>query len=133
MDETVAARLRTCFKRHPGVRLAIVFGSVAADRARPDSDIDVAVSMGRPMTAEQRVDLMGDIAYATGRPVDLVDLPAAGCLVVREALENGIQIMVADPHERARVITRLLIDEADFLPLYRRIVAGQMERLRRGE
>ena len=36
-----------CVSRRPEIQAAYIFGSVAQDRARPDSDIDIAVLVGR--------------------------------------------------------------------------------------
>lgn len=131
MDPDTLESLQACFARHPEVRVALVFGSVAAGRTTRESDIDVAVSTGRPLDVEQRITLMEDIAVATGRPVDLVDLHTAGYLVMREALSNGVYVVRGDAEDRNRVVMRMLFEEADFMPYYRRIVAGQLERARR--
>lgn len=68
------ASLVSTLSRHPEIRLAIVFGSIARGTARADSDIDLAVLASRPLLAEDKMRLIADIAAATGRPVDLVDL-----------------------------------------------------------
>jgi predicted nucleotidyltransferase len=129
MDPTTAAQLEACFARHPEVRLALVFGSVAAGRARPDSDIDVAVSAGKPLSTGQRVALMQDLAEATGRPVDLVDLLSAGYVVMREAVTRGARVVPGTAADRARVLSRMWGEEADYMPYYRRMVAKRLERI----
>ncbi|MEI6546893.1 MAG: nucleotidyltransferase domain-containing protein [Burkholderiales bacterium] len=81
--ETLADRLRTL-----GVRYATVFGSVAANQARPDSDIDVAVLAREPLRTADRERFMTAIAESTGRSVDLIDLSTAGGLVLDRALSG---------------------------------------------
>jgi predicted nucleotidyltransferase len=68
----------TVLKRHPDIRLAYVFGSVAAGSARPASDVDAAVQATQPLDAEGKIEPVEAIAAATGRPVDLIDLATVG-------------------------------------------------------
>lgn len=59
-----------------GVSHISVFGSVARDEARADSDIDLLVEFGRPIGLFGFAGLQRELAAALGRPVDLVT-PAA--------------------------------------------------------
>ena len=105
--ERIAARLRAA-----GAVYAVVFGSVARGEARPDSDIDVAASFGRPMSADLRMAVIGLVADAAGRPVDLVDLESASGLVLARAL-GGREILCDSAATRARMARRLLRAEDD--------------------
>ena len=58
----------------------------------------------------------------TGRPVDLIDLRTAGVLVTREALTQARRPVCRDEGALAGVLSRMLIDSADFLPLRKRIL-----------
>lgn len=64
--------------RHPHVKLAVLFGSLAAGAGRPDSDLDLAVADDRPLSADARMALIADLAEHVGRPVDLIDLTRTG-------------------------------------------------------
>lgn len=55
--------------RHGDIRLAILFGSLAGARATPRSDLDLAVQMDAPLTAETRISLIDDLSQATVRPL----------------------------------------------------------------
>ena len=94
--EKLADRLRSL-----GARYATVFGSVAANQARPDSDIDVAVR-----TAD-RERFMTAIAESTGRSVDLIDLSTARGLVLDRAL-GGREIVCDSTATRSELIVRKL-------------------------
>lgn len=52
-------------------RLAL-FGSVARDEARPDSDVDVLVSFDGPATSQRYFGVQFCLEDALGGPVDLV-------------------------------------------------------------
>jgi len=106
-DERIAGRLRAA-----GASYAALFGSLARGAARPDSDIDVAVSFGRPMSADLRMAVIGLVAQVAGRPVDLVDLESASGLVLARAL-GGREILCDSVATRARMARRLLRTEDD--------------------
>ncbi len=55
-----------------GVKDLAVFGSVARDEARPDSDVDVLVTFEGPATFDGYMDLKFFLEDLLGCPVDLV-------------------------------------------------------------
>jgi len=107
LSEQLASRLRAT-----GARYATLFGSLARDEARIDSDIDIAVSYGKPMSADLRVAVTGLVAEIAGRAVDLVDLEAVGGLVLERAL-GGTELLCEDPTDRQRMLQRLQRSEDD--------------------
>jgi len=108
--------------RHGGIRLAILFGSLAKGRATPESDLDLAVLMDVPLSAETRIALIGELSQAMGRPVDLIDLRVSGEPILGQILKYGVRLLGNDT-DYAELIKRHLFDEADFMPLRRRILA----------
>jgi uncharacterized protein len=107
-----------------GLRLAILFGSIAAARENPESDIDIAVDCGRPLTSEEKLELINDLAFATGRPVDLIDLTTVGEPMLGQILQTGIRILGTKAHFAA-LLRKHLFDSADFLPYRRRILESR--------
>lgn len=65
-------------ERHSGLELAFVFGSVVRGPARDDRDLDIAVQAPQPLSSSQKMALIGDLAEAMGRPVDLIDWRTVG-------------------------------------------------------
>jgi hypothetical protein len=55
-----------------GVKSMAIFGSVARDEARPDSDMDILVEFEGPATFNGYMDLKFFLEDLLGRPVDLV-------------------------------------------------------------
>jgi predicted nucleotidyltransferase len=100
MEDRLAGRLREA-----GAAYATVFGSVARGEARADSDIDVAVSFGKPMSPDLRMAVTGIVAAVSGRGVDLIDLEAAGGLILARAL-GGREICCDDVATRQRMIAK---------------------------
>ncbi len=76
-DAKIRAAIVSVLERHPSVSMAILFGSLAAGRGRPDSDLDLAVSATAPLTVDARIELIDELAAALGRPIDLIDLNQA--------------------------------------------------------
>jgi predicted nucleotidyltransferase len=117
-SEQIAGELRAA----PGIRLAIVFGSLASGRARSDSDADVAVLADRVLTAAERIGLIGRIAAVTGRPVDLIDLRTAGEPLLGQIIAGGVRLFGSE-EDFAGLLFRQALDAADFLPARNRLLA----------
>ena len=112
--------------RHGGIRVAILFGSLAKGRATPESDLDLAVLMDAPLSAETKMVLIDDLSQAIGRPVDLIDLRVAGEPILGQILKHGIRLLGSDT-DYAELIKRHLFEEADFMPYRRRILAERRQ------
>ena len=120
------ARIRRVLQHHAELELAILFGSLARQAARGNSDIDLAVSAGSPLSAKARIALIEELASATGRPVDLVDLTQAGEPLLGQIMTTGIRLIGGD-EAHARFLTRHLIEQADFVPCRDRILAERRQ------
>ena len=118
---TLEETLKKALQAHSGLRLALLFGSCALGTQRPDSDVDVAVDMGGVMAAEQHVSLISDLALATGRAVDLIDLRTVGEPLLVQILQSGRRIG-GEHAVHPQYITRHVMDVEDFVPYQERIL-----------
>ncbi len=114
-------RLRDVLEGHPGIRQAIVFGSVATGSARDDSDLDIAVEGDHPLQAEDKLRLIESLAATVGRPVDLIDLKAIGGPLLGQILKHGERILGSDA-DHAELLRRYLFDVEDFQPYVERML-----------
>ena len=121
-DEDFTQGILAALNTQPGVRLAILFGSLAAGQGRVDSDLDLAVDAGHRLTAGEKLVLMNKLAERTGRPVDLVDLHAVGEPLLGQILRHGERLLGSETCY-ADLIRRHLFDQADYLPYRTRILA----------
>ncbi|PVY69807.1 putative nucleotidyltransferase [Tamilnaduibacter salinus] len=121
-NESIQAALSV----EPAIKLAIVFGSVAESRERPDSDLDIAVEASRPLSAEQKSALLGALADCCGRPVDLIDLRTVGEPLLNRILTTGEQIM-GTRSDFARLVHRNLMEQADFVPIQQRMIRERLD------
>jgi len=95
----------------PDGQIAIAFGSAVDARAGFESDFDVAVLRDRSLDTQRRFALIEQLAQATGRPIDLVDLESAGIpiqkwgqvQILRES--GGIGSLNSAPTRRASEVS----------------------------
>ncbi|MEK7792393.1 MAG: nucleotidyltransferase domain-containing protein [Pseudomonadota bacterium] len=113
-------QLAALLSRYPEIRLAILFGSMATGRTRADSDIDLGLLAQAPLTAGLTLQLTQAIGVEFGRPVDIVDLYHVPEPITGQVLK-GIRLY-GDNATYARLLTRHLLNVADFLPLHQRIL-----------
>ena len=121
-DENLVRAILAALDTQPGIRLAILFGSLASSRGRADSDLDLAVDVGHRLTAGEKLAMMNQLAERTGRTVDLVDLHSVGEPLLGQILRHGKR-MLGGGTCYANLIRRHLFDQADYLPYRSRILA----------
>jgi predicted nucleotidyltransferase len=103
------------------IELAIVFGSATTGQQRPDSDLDVAVMAAKPLSAKQHKELIGLLAVASGRAIDLIDLKEVGQPLLNQIIKYGTRVLGSDD-KMANLVYRNIIDQADFAPLQQRLL-----------
>ena len=114
--------VRDALARCSNVSLAIIFGSLAAGRPRADSDLDIAVGADKPISMPERIAIIQTLAEVTGRPIDLIDLAAVTEPLLGQILKHGRRVLGSDT-SYGKLISRHLIDQADFMPLIDRMLA----------
>lgn len=106
---TLAAVVR---KEVPEAFAVYLFGSLAAGRARPDSDLDLAVLAPQAFSASARWEAQERIAAALARPVDLVDLASTSTVLAVQVITRGQVLVDLDPGRRYAFEGRALADYA---------------------
>ena len=71
-DITTIKRAFTPIAEEYGLKRAYLFGSYARGEAREDSDVDLLIEKGRPLSLIMLSSLLQDARAALGLPVDLV-------------------------------------------------------------
>ena len=97
----------------PEIRLAILFGSAASGELTSDSDIDIALAGLSPLTAYQKIKIIGKLSLVLHRPIDLVDLNASPMPILSSILSSGQLLLNRDPELYAKFIRRLWNWNAD--------------------
>ena len=115
-------------KEYPEVKLALLFGSRAKGRERPDSDLDLALQ-GEDLDL---LALIRDLSLATRLEVDVVDLSQAGHTLKRNLLRDSLVVYEGAPGAAATWRHQtLLITELDH-PFFERMQKGFLRRLSKG-
>lgn len=108
----------------------ILFGSRAADRAKRDSDHDIAVLMGAAPPAWETVGrLKLDLEDLLASDVDLVILDTASPIIAMQVLREGFLLSCRDPEALERFTVMTLTDYADLrrtrAPIERRLLEAR--------
>ena len=124
---TVQAAIGQVLARHPSIVVAILFGSLATGRNRNDSDLDLAVASTTPLDPQTRLQLIEELAVGLGRPVDLIDLAQTHGPLLQQILTKGRLLICTDRTRYADLLLRVIYEEADVMPYYRRILAERRQ------
>jgi uncharacterized protein len=103
-----------------------VFGSCAIGTQTFDSDIDVAVLAGSPISSDYKIKLIEELATATGRAIDLIDLRTAGQPLLGQILKTAIRLKGSDS-DMASLYIRNVIEVADFMPYVTRTLKERQQ------
>lgn len=113
--------IRRTLQRFAEVSMVIMFGSIAKNKANFASDLDIAVMTHGKLSAESKMSLISALAEAIGRPIDLIDLNDVGEPLLGQILQHG-KMIIGNATLKANLLSKHLIDSADFLPYKTRIL-----------
>ena len=118
LSETTSHRLRDVFADHPVVQAAYVFGSVAAERERPNSDLDLAVVVDpKRWEPYDKVRLTTDCMEAAQRDhIDLVVLNDAPLVLQFEAVRANEPLYSAADFDSGAFVSKVARMYWDFEP-----------------
>lgn len=111
-----------------GLKLAIIYGSVAAGNMRSDSDVDLAVLFDHPLSAEHKMELAARLERELLRNVDLVDLSIISGTILKQILCRGRVLFQKEGGVLAEQLRKMIYNQADMMPYVSRAL---MERQRR--
>jgi predicted nucleotidyltransferase len=117
---TLDKQLTRILSQYPRIELAILFGSQATGDVTPESDIDLALLTDTPISSNLKLELIEMIGSRFGRPVDIVDLYSAAEPILGQVFKG--KRLLGDDATYARLLTKHLINTADFVPLQQRIL-----------
>ena len=120
--DELATALREYLASQSDVVAGYIFGSVAQGRARPGSDVDVAVLLSDDLDGEarfmRRLRLGAEVEGAIGYRTDLVVLNDAPPLLQHQVLKHGRLIFERDRAARVEFEVRAGKIYADLKPMY---------------
>jgi predicted nucleotidyltransferase len=104
-----------------GVRLIVLFGSVARGRASPMSDVDIGV-VGAGFWGSLRIG--ADLAGLCEREPHVVELDTASELLCYEIARDGVLLLEREPDDWAKFRAESIVRYLDFKPTLDLCVAG---------
>lgn len=124
------ARILEAIRAHPEVVFALIFGSRAQGRARPDSDWDIAVYVDEGIDARGRFDLRRALAASLEPAIaaDITVLNDAPALLGHRAL-SGRLVLDRDHARYVRYFVRTLGLAFDEAPMRRIHAEARRRRL----
>jgi predicted nucleotidyltransferase len=126
--ERIAALIEA---RCGGLDALFVYGSEAADRARADSDLDLAVRAPRPVEPADLLEIRAELSRQLGREVDLVDLAAASPILAMQVVRKGRLVVDAHPTRPAELQARIFSQYADLKRVRAEAESALLERVGR--
>ena len=121
MEITIENTVTQLLASYPNVRQVILFGSMVSGNANSNSDLDLAIDTGAALSAEDKIQLIEELAVEIGRPIDLIDLHSVGEPLLGQILKEGRRIIGRD-EDYAALIRRHVFEQADFVPYITRIL-----------
>lgn len=118
----IDTQLRDVFAHFPKVLLVVLLSLVASGKQRADSDLDIALSAGHPLTVDEKIALNGALAESTGRAIDLIDLSVVGEPLLGQIVRHGRRLLGSDTLY-GELISKHLFEQANFMPYQARILA----------
>lgn len=112
----------------PEAGFAFIYGSHGTRFFGEESDLDLAVYLGRPLSTEERLQICSRLEAALHHSVDLLDLFVCDPIVGHQVLKGGRLLFVRHPAEFSRfqvkVLSSYLDQKLDRLPIERAMLAG---------
>jgi predicted nucleotidyltransferase len=128
MTDSVIEICRDELSRVPEVDFAAVYGSCANGSSNAHSDVDIAVAGAAALDLEQRTRLSARLSTRLGREVDVIDLRSVTGVILQQALCSGKVLFTRDTQLYAALMKKLLYNQADMMPYYRRILDERRRR-----
>jgi predicted nucleotidyltransferase len=130
--EKLREMLKEVLARHQDIKLCIVFGSIATAKSSLNSDLDIAVAGEQPLSPDKFLELIDAFSAAANHQIDLVDLMTASGEIFKQALSTGVIVQNLDKNLYARLISRMLFNQTDMMPYYRRTLQERRRRFLNG-
>ena len=122
-------------KTHKEILFAYLFGSQATGKARPNSDVDIAIYLSEKIPAKQmlawRLRLMAELSPILPTDViEIVVLNEAPLVLRYEVYSKGKLLVNADPSKELECRLRTLdeyFDTAPFRAMFRRVMRQKIQ------
>ena len=92
-----------------------VFGSAAQNQMHTESDIDLAIDIGRVLTSVERWHTMQSLSVCLARDVDLIDFRVASDVLRHQILTTGRRLFASNDAAQSSYEAAVLSEYFDFI------------------
>jgi uncharacterized protein len=143
LTTSVEPRIAAALQPFADIVTAYLFGSRATGRARPDSDLDVALHFAAGLSPQQRAERTLDVIAALGRELGALgeradvldlDLDRVSSAIAFHVIRDGHRVLDRDPAARVHLeatIARRYDDDRPRRELIRRAAIAAAQRMGR--
>ena len=121
-------QIKELLSQQPGIELAVLYGSAATGKMRPDSDVDIAVLFKEPLTINQKINIVAQLEKVTNRTVDLTDLSNLSGTILKEVLTKGKVLLELNEGAKEQQIKKMIYNQADMMPYVIRTLKERQKR-----
>lgn len=125
--EAIKQQLSTWLAGQDSIKFAILFGSFAKQTNKADSDIDLAIQLDTPLTADKKLTLLQSLSELTNRHIDLVDLKTVGEPLLSQIIKYG-NLLKGSQQDFIELSIKNVYMMEDFTPYIRRNLKEKRER-----
>ncbi len=106
---------------HIFIKAMYIFGSVAQETAKPNSDTDIAIVSNRQVSGWERIELENKLSDQIGADVDLTVFHQASPLLQHQILKYGSLVYEESAEERIRQEVEARYQYLDTRFLYKKL------------
>ena len=126
------AQIINVLNTEQGLKLAIIFGSVATGNMRIDSDVDIALLFDSPLSAVRKMELAAQLERELLRDVDLVDLSTLSGTILKQILCKGQVLVQKEAGVLVEQMQKMIYNQADMMPYVSRTLMERQQRFING-
>lgn len=127
----VEQQINQWLSKQTSIRFAILFGSFAKQTDTQESDIDLAIELNKPLTADTKLSLLQTFSELSNRRIDLIDLKTAGEPLLNQIIQHG-KVLKGTKADMIQLSIKNLNMMEDFSPYLKRTLAERRARLLHG-
>lgn len=130
-NKKVEQQINQWLSKHASIHFAILFGSFAKQTNTPESDIDIAIELNEPLTAETKLTLLQTFSELSNRRIDLVDLKTVGEPLLNQIIQHG-KVLKGTKADMVQLSIKNVNMMQDFTPYLKRTLEERRARLLHG-
>lgn len=109
----IIKKCKSILMDYEDIIFAYIFGSYVQGKMRADSDIDIAIYLGKKMDIETYLEIKMHLSDACKREVDLIVLNDAIPLLKYQIYKNNISLFIRDKTIETRYKVKTLFEYSD--------------------